>query len=135
MTRFLLDTGIAGDFIDRRRGVFERGRAETTNGNTIGIGMPVLAELVFGMELSASRERNMRSLQRAMAFLKLWPFDEKAAFAYGRIAAELRRGGRPMQTMDMMVAAIAICLGNCIVVSSDSDLSAVPGLAVENWAN
>jgi hypothetical protein len=24
MTRFLLDTGIAGDFIDRRRGVFEK---------------------------------------------------------------------------------------------------------------
>jgi hypothetical protein len=26
MRRFLMDTGIAGDFIDRRRGVFERAR-------------------------------------------------------------------------------------------------------------
>jgi tRNA(fMet)-specific endonuclease VapC len=39
-----------------------------------------------------------------------------------------------MQQIDMMVAAIAFSLGNCTVVSADSDLAAVPGLTVENWA-
>jgi tRNA(fMet)-specific endonuclease VapC len=39
-----------------------------------------------------------------------------------------------MQQIDMMVAAIAMTLGNCTVVTTDSDLSAVPGLSVENWA-
>jgi tRNA(fMet)-specific endonuclease VapC len=34
----------------------------------------------------------------------------------------------------MMIAAIALTLGNCTVVSNDSDLLAVPGLTVENWA-
>jgi tRNA(fMet)-specific endonuclease VapC len=34
----------------------------------------------------------------------------------------------------MMVAAIARTLGDCTVVSADTDLAAVPGLAVENWA-
>ena len=38
-----------------------------------------------------------------------------------------------MQVVDMMLAAIAISLGDCIVVTSDSDLLAVPGLTVENW--
>ena len=42
--------------------------------------------------------------------------------------------GRPMQQVDMQVAAIARTLGNCTVVSGDGDLSAVPGLAVEDWA-
>jgi tRNA(fMet)-specific endonuclease VapC len=135
MTRFLLDTGIAGDFIDRRRGVFERAREETARGNRIGIGPPVLAELAYGIEQSASRERNMQSLRTALAAWKLWPFDEKAAFEYGRIAAELRRMGRPMQSIDIMVAAIAFSLGKCTVVSSDNDLLAVPGLSVENWAS
>jgi tRNA(fMet)-specific endonuclease VapC len=36
--------------------------------------------------------------------------------------------------MDMLIAAIALSLGNTTVVSSDSDLTAVPGLKVENWA-
>jgi len=49
MKRFLLDTGIAGDYIDRRRGVFERAREEVARGNRIGIGVPVLAELWFGV--------------------------------------------------------------------------------------
>ena len=44
MRRFLLDTGIAGDFVDRRRGVFERAQSEVARGNRIGIGIPVLAE-------------------------------------------------------------------------------------------
>lgn len=46
MRRYLLDTGIASDFIDRRRGVYQRARDETARGNRIGIGLPVLAELV-----------------------------------------------------------------------------------------
>lgn len=39
-----------------------------------------------------------------------------------------------MQQIDIQIAAIALSLGRCTVVSKDSDLSAVPGLDVENWA-
>jgi len=95
--------------------------------------MPVLAELAFGIELSTSRDRNMQSLRTALLAWKIWPFDDKAAFEYGRLAAELRRIGRPMQQIDIMVAAIALSLGNCTVVTGDSDLAAIPGLKVENW--
>jgi tRNA(fMet)-specific endonuclease VapC len=33
-----------------------------------------------------------------------------------------------------MIAAIALSLGDTIVVTMDRDLSAIPGLRVENWA-
>jgi tRNA(fMet)-specific endonuclease VapC len=134
MRRFLLDTGIAGDFINRRRGIFERARFEVSRGNPVGVGIPVLAELAYGVEQSASRDRNMQRLMKALAAWKVWPFDNQAAFEYGRIAAELRRIGRPMQQIDIQIAAIAFALGHCTVVSADSDLRAVPGLSVEDWA-
>jgi tRNA(fMet)-specific endonuclease VapC len=38
-----------------------------------------------------------------------------------------------MQQIDIMIAAIAQSLGNCTIVTDDTDLSAVPGLRVENW--
>ena len=38
-----------------------------------------------------------------------------------------------MQTIDIMVAAIALTLGSCTVVTKDSDLSSVPGLSIEQW--
>jgi tRNA(fMet)-specific endonuclease VapC len=63
-----------------------------------------------------------------------WPFDKAAAYEYGQIFAGLKRLGRPIQQVDMMIAAIARILGNCTVVSGDNDLLAVPGLSVENWA-
>jgi tRNA(fMet)-specific endonuclease VapC len=132
--RYLLDTGIAGRYIDRRDGVYERARAEWSRGNWIGIAHPVLGELAYGVESSANRDRNMQRLRLALASWKLWPVTEEAAFEYGRIAADLRRHGRMIGQNDIMIAAIALSLGSTTVVSSDSDLAAVPRLVVENWA-
>jgi tRNA(fMet)-specific endonuclease VapC len=133
MKRFLLDTGAAQDFLNGRRGVRERADAERHQGHRIGICIPVLGELWAGVEGSASRDRNEAKLRHGLSRLVIWPYSTEAAEEYGRIFAELRRIGRPMQQIDIQIAAIAASLGNCTVVSADSDLSAVPGLSVENW--
>ena len=134
MRRYLLYTGIAGCYIDRRRGVFERAQKEVSLGNWIGIGHPVLAELAYRVEGSRNRDRNWQRLHLALAAWKLWPVTEAAAFEYGRIAAELRRIGRLIDQNDMMIAAIALTLGSCTVVTMDADFSAIQGLDVDNWA-
>jgi len=43
--------------MDRRRGVFERARSESSLGNWIGIAHPVLAELAYRVECSPNRDR------------------------------------------------------------------------------
>ena len=134
MRRYLLDTGPAQDFLNNRNGLRERVDDERHRGNPIGICTPVLGELWAGVEGSASRDRNLQRLRHGLSRLILWPYDERAAEEYGRIFTELKRLGRPMQQVDMMIAAIAFTLGNCTVVSADSDLMAIPGLTVENWA-
>jgi hypothetical protein len=58
--RFLLDTGIAQDFINNRQGVRARVDAERHRGNRIGICAAVLGELWAGIEGSASRDRNLQ---------------------------------------------------------------------------
>ena len=35
--------------------------------------------------------------------------------------------------VSMLIAAVALSLGKTTVVSADNDLTAVPGLAVQNW--
>jgi tRNA(fMet)-specific endonuclease VapC len=132
--RYLLDTGIAQDYQQDRHGVRERAISERKLGHRVGICVPVLGELWSGVECSASRERNVRSLRQAVSWLIVWPFTEEAAAEFGRIFAELKQAGRPMQQIDMQIAAIARTLTNCTVVSKDSDLRAVPGIAIENWA-
>ena len=114
--------------------MFELVREARRRGGKVGIGLPILGELVGGVEASATREENWPVLQRGLATFVLWPFDTAAAWEYGRLYAELRRIGRPMQQIDIQIAAIALTLGDCTVVTTDSDLTAVPGLRTENWA-
>jgi tRNA(fMet)-specific endonuclease VapC len=134
VSRYLLDTNAAADVMFRRRGVPERLKAARAAGHDIGIGIPVLGELYAGVEFSASRDHNLEILRRSVKLFRLWPFTPEAAEVYGRLYAELRRKGRIIQQIDLQVAAIAISLGRCTVVTEDSDLTAVPGLSVEHWA-
>jgi tRNA(fMet)-specific endonuclease VapC len=104
MKRYLLDTNAAGHYINRRRGVRERALDEVARGNRIGIGTPVLGELWFGVENSATRDRNVQRLLAAIRDWTIWPYESGAAQEYGRIAAELRRIGRVIQQVDMQIA-------------------------------
>lgn len=133
MKRFLFDTGIATRFVNRHEAVLARADEERRRGNKLGICTPVLGELLGGIEGSVSRERNLQRLRHAQSRLVLWPYDPAAAEEFGCVFAELRRRGRPMQQIDIQIAAIALSLGSTTVVSMDTDLAAVPGLTVENW--
>jgi tRNA(fMet)-specific endonuclease VapC len=134
LKRYLLDTGIAADYLNRRGGAYVRARQAFSDGARLGLGAPVLGELWDGVFFSATRGFNETLLKRHLGHFALWPFDQVAAVEYGRLAAELRRRGRTMQQIDIQIAGSALTLADCTVVSKDSDLLDVPGLAVENWA-
>lgn len=106
MKRYLLDTGIASDYVNRRHGVFERAGEAVRSGCRVGVGVPVLAELWGGVQLSATRDENAKRLRRRLVDLILWPLDAPAAEEYGRLFAYLRRIGRPMQQIDIQIAAL-----------------------------
>jgi tRNA(fMet)-specific endonuclease VapC len=132
--RYLLDTGIAQDFQADRHGIRARALAERRLGHRIGICTPVLGELWSGVECSATRERNLQRLMHALSQFVIWPYTNEAAEEFGRLFAELRRVGRPMQQIDIQIGAIPRTLPRCTIVSSDTDMLAIPGVTVENWA-
>jgi tRNA(fMet)-specific endonuclease VapC len=133
MKRLMLDTGIAGDYIFRRKNVYERVRHAAARGLKIGIAMPAIGELFAGIEQSQSREINLDKLKRDLHGLRPWPFDRKAAEEFGRLYAYLRKIGRPMQQIDVQIAGIALSLGSCTLATRDTDFGAIPGLTVEMW--
>ena len=96
--------------------------------------MPTVCELFAGAEYSDTRSRNLTRLRHNLLDLVLWPLDKKAAQEFGRLYALLRRNGRPMQQIDIQIAAIALSLRNCTVVTKDSDFAAIPGLSIEDWS-
>ena len=133
MKRFLLDTGPAADFVNRRHGIYDRVRRELESGNRVGICTPVLGELWAGVYHSATRDQNIDRLVRRLTGLIIWPYDESAAREFGMLFSELRSRGRPMQQVDIQIAAIAMTLGNCTVITKDSDFAAIARLPIDNW--
>jgi len=75
---------------------------------------PVLAELRYGIErlaTGARRENLERLLTNVESDLfenRILPFDRASAYEFGRVQAGRTSIGRPMATMDALIAAIAI---------------------------
>ena len=58
--------------------------------------------------------------------------DTTVARIYGQVYQELRKSGRALSQVDMMLAAIS-CRMDIIVLTSDGDFKAIQDLRVENW--
>jgi len=132
--RYLLDTGPAQSYVFRRGNIYQVAGERSRAGARVGICLPVLGELFGGMELSDTKERNLRRLLHEIEDLVMWPFDVPAAKKFGEPYAYLMRNGRPMPQIDIQIAAIALTLANCTLVTADSDFHAIPGLTIENWS-
>jgi tRNA(fMet)-specific endonuclease VapC len=133
MKRYLLDTNAVGDFLNHRHGVPQRVAHARSQGAIIGTCEPVVAELCFGVEKSKSRDENRRRLRRGLTRLRCWPLDRLASEEYGRLALAIQLTGQPIGAIDMLIAAIALSVGSCSVVTHDTDFLTVPGLSVEDW--
>ena len=126
MKRELLASGTASDFVNARGTIRAQVMDIARAGHRIGLGTPILGELIGGVMASNDPTRPLRRRRPEIAPLRLWAFDVGAANEYGKRFAELRAAGRLRQVPDMQLAAIARHLGNSVVVSKDSDLRAVP---------
>ena len=131
---YLLDTNIC-IYIMRRRPphVFERFRQEGPE--RIGISSLSVAELSFGMEKSQRVQGNLAALEEFLYPLTILTFDERAAYAYGRLRATLERQGTPIGPLDTLIAAHALSLEATLVTNSTRELARIQGLLVENWTD
>jgi predicted nucleic acid-binding protein len=94
-----------------------------------------LAELSVGplvAETDEERLTRQTRLQLAEASFEALPFDDRAARAFGRVAASLRRAGRKAhsRTYDAMIAAIAVAHGLPLYTCNPRDFDGIDGLEV-----
>lgn len=99
----------------------------------VGVSSISAAELAYGVAKSGS-ERNRAALERFLLPLEIAPFDEKAAWSYGNLRANLERAGTPIGPLDMQIAAHALSIGCALVTNNVREFERVPTLQVENWA-
>jgi tRNA(fMet)-specific endonuclease VapC len=132
--RVLLDTNICIYMIKNKPPEVRKHFERFVPGD-IAISSITVAELQYGVEKSAAREKNSLALEAFLLPLEIDPFDTESALAYGKIRAELERQGQPIGSMDMLIAAQAIAQGFTLITHNLKEFARIPGLRYETWVN
>ncbi len=74
-----------------------------------------------------------KGLSRLLQLVRIWPLTPATSRAYGEIANDLRRRGRALSQVDIMLAALCQEL-NLTLVTTDKDFTALRWLKTENWS-
>jgi len=130
--KVMLDTNICIYIIKQKpRSVLERFAAFPVG--DLGISVITLAELEYGASKSSEPDRNREALEQFVSPLEIAVLDRLATSVYGKIRALLEKRGRPIGSMDLLIAAHALSLNVRLVTNNMREFKRVPGLRVENW--
>jgi tRNA(fMet)-specific endonuclease VapC len=111
----------------------DAGAALRAISDSVGISTIVYAELRYGMENSSRPISNAQTLSKFVELVEVVPFGPTAAEHYGAIRTDLQRVGRPIGSLDMLIAAHARSEGLILITNNRREFDRVPGLRVENW--
>jgi tRNA(fMet)-specific endonuclease VapC len=100
----------------------------------LAISSITLAELEFGICNSLSVARNRNALIAFLPNVEVLPYDESAAARYGSIRAALKKQGRIIGLMDMLIASHAKSTGLILVTNNTDEFKRVAGLILEDWS-
>lgn len=123
MNRFLLDTNHLSDAIQRVSVVRDRIQQQHRHGSVFGT-----CGIVQRRDATATERRLAALLQ----LLRVWPIDPDSARRYGIVYPDLKKAGRALSQVDMMLAAMCRHLP-ATLLTTDQDFQAVPGIVTENW--
>ncbi len=99
----------------------------------ISVSAITVAELEYGINKSAHREKNAQAVVEFLASLEIVPFGPGEAHVYGVIRAQLERTGKTIGSLDLLIAAQALAGGFILVTNNTREFSRVEGLKLENW--
>ena len=128
----MLDTNIC-IYIIKRKPEKVLKKFLTFNVDEIGISTITLAELEFGIQNSSRPIQNKIALAEFILPLEISVFDEIATVEYGIIRSDLKKKGKLIGDLDMLIAAHAKSIDCVLVTNNEKEFCRVNGLIVENW--
>lgn len=92
-----------------------------------------IAELIYGVEKSQFKDRNMAAFDDFTAPFDCVDFDNESAKVFGHLRAELEKKGTMIGVFDLQIASIAIANDMILVTNNEKEYSRVSGIKIENW--
>ncbi len=129
---YLLDTNHLSRAVTPASSVRQRITDLRQRGVKVGTCVPVLCEIEAGIQQVSQPDVYRLNLERLLRQIRVWPIDPSTARIYGVIHHDLRRRGRVLSQVDMMLAALGRQM-TLTVATSDQDFAALPDITTENW--
>jgi tRNA(fMet)-specific endonuclease VapC len=134
MTAYLLDTNHVGMAVNRASVVGQRILEARLAGIRLGTCLPVLCEVEAGLRQVRHKVKYRRNLNHLLVQLRLWPVDLNTARIYGDLYMQVRRRGRVLSQVDIMIAALARQM-KLTILTTDRDFEALPDIQTADWSN
>jgi|SRR3989339_201879 len=131
--KYILDTNIC-IYIIKKKPATVLNNLRKINFDDICISSITLSELEYGVNKSSDPGRNKLALIEFLVQIKILPFDEIAASEYGKIRASLESAGKPIGSMDMLIAAHALSQNLILVTNNRREYNRIKDLKIINWA-
>jgi tRNA(fMet)-specific endonuclease VapC len=129
---YLLDTNTCIYIINKKPPSAIK-RIRTKRPEEVAISTITIAELEYGVARSKFPERNRVALLEFLLPFTILEFDQSAATYYGIIRSSLDSLGKPIGSMDMLLAAQARSCNLILVTNNEKEFQRVEGLHTENW--
>jgi predicted nucleic acid-binding protein len=102
---------------------------ETLNDDEVlAVSVHVICELRLGAELSKRALAEHEAVDRVLSNWQISYPDDRFAPMFGRLLAATHRSGRPVASMDLLIATAAVLDDAALVTRNVKDFSRVPGL-------
>jgi tRNA(fMet)-specific endonuclease VapC len=93
-----------------------------------------VAELEYGVQNSIKIENNRIALLKFISIFNVINFEDKDAIYYGKLKAKLKKEGRIIGPIDMLLAAQALRTDMIFVTNNVGEFSRIEGLRIEDWS-
>ena len=131
MTRYLLDTSFCVHFI--RGHAWARTALGRLHATDVAVSVVTVGELYEGAFHADSPSKELSKVEAFLDPLEVVPLGREEAIQWGRIEAQFRKQGNPIEAEDGMIAATALAHAFRLVSSNLRHFERVKGLEVVDW--
>lgn len=127
---YLLDTNICIYFLKGRYGLVDK--IESIGFENLFISEITVAELKYGVERSATPEKNRLIINQLINRFKILPIFG-ALDVYAREKARLKKEGNIVDDLDLLIGATAVENNMVLVTNNEKHFVRLQHIKVENW--
>jgi len=132
MQLYMLDTNTAS-YIIKGEPVVVREHLLKVPMASICISSITQAELLRGVARKPEAKRLSIAVKEFLIRVEIMPWDSDAAEAYARLRTACEREGKPLGTMDMLIAAHSLAVGAVLITNDKAFYMVKHHLSLEDW--